>query len=71
MMSEPGLFGWSDKPAGSGSEVEEGEVLEELSNDEDYSPGSLVIDHVEQGMFPVSTDISLERTLHHVSLTSC
>lgn len=31
-------------------EVEEGEVSEnEVSEDEDYSPGSLVIDHIEQG----------------------
>ena len=58
MSNQSNLFGWSDKPG----ELEEGEVLdeaeplEELSNDDDYSPGSLVIDHVEQGIsisFPV------------------
>ncbi len=47
MSNQSGVFGWSDKPVTS--DLEEGEVLDELSNDDDYSPGSLVIDHVEQG----------------------
>ena len=47
MSNQSNVFGWSEKPGGS--ELEDGEVLDELSNDDDYSPGSLVIDHVEQG----------------------
>lgn len=47
MSNQSSMFGWSEKPVGS--ELEEGEVPDEFSNDDDYSPGSLVIDHVEQG----------------------
>ena len=37
---------WPNQP--NQSELEEGELSDELSN-EDYSPGSLVIDHTEPG----------------------
>ena len=46
-MDQPGSFNWS---AQSPLELEEGELMEEVSDD-DYSPGSLVIDHIEQGMY--------------------
>ena len=56
MNNQSNVFGWSEKPGVS--ELEEGE-LDELSNDDDYSPGSLVIDHVEQGMYCVSVQDKL------------
>lgn len=48
MMNNSNLCDWSGKAL---LELEEGEVSEDLSNDEDYSPRSLVIDHVEQGIY--------------------
>ena len=44
-MDQSGLTGWPNQTFFQvGGEVEEGEVRDDIS---DYSPGSLVIDHVE------------------------
>lgn len=49
LMDQPDLSNWSNQsflPIEVGGEMEEGEVRDDIS---DYSPGTLVIDHVEQG----------------------
>lgn len=60
-MDQTNLPNWSNQPffeVGGRGEVEEGEVGDDIS---DYSPGSLVIDHVEANSYsPVPLVISQE-----------
>lgn len=53
MMNQSSGFIWGSKPP----DLEEGEVSDGLSSEEDYSPGSLVIDTQDQGATLGNTDV--------------